>query len=365
MPEQRPFKTSRRTVLVGGAAFAGVASLPAWSMADAARPDASTVLCNAKNGKERLDMNSVTTKDGVEIFYKDWGAGTPIVFSHGWPLSADNWDAQMLFFLERGFRVIAHDRRGHGRSTQTGSGHDMDHYALKGAVHVGHSTGGGEVMHYLARHGESRVAKALIISAVPPPMVKTAGNPGGLPKEVFDALQTQLAANPAQFYYDVPAGPFYGYNRPAAKPSQGVIWNWWRRGMMGGAKAHYDGIAHGVIRKNSTCREANIKYKRQSPRRVPTTSHYVLADDPRPTPPVAPSFRIITLRECRPDDWAGRHRAGKINFSWRVLEEGVFHIDIEVPQQGVRNERVVPGSKVVLQCIGERRTCVEQVFNSN
>jgi non-heme chloroperoxidase len=253
MPEQRPFKTSRRTVLVGGAAFAGIASLPAWSTADEIRPDASTVLHNAKNSKERLDMNSVTTKDGVEIFYKDWGAGIPIVFSHGWPLSADDWDAQMLFFLERGFRVIAHDRRGHGRSTQTGSGHDMDHYAddlatltahldLKGAVHVGHSTGGGEVVHYLARHGDSRVAKAVIISAVPPLMVKTPANPGGLPKEVFDGLQAQLAANRAQFYYDVPAGPFYGYNRPGAKPSQGVIWNWWRQGMMGGAKAHYDGI---------------------------------------------------------------------------------------------------------------------------
>jgi non-heme chloroperoxidase len=198
-------------------------------------------------------MSTITTKDDVEIFYKDWGKGQPIVFSHGWPLSADDWDTQMLFFLGKGFRVIAHDRRGHGRSTQTGGGHDMDHYAddlaaltehldLKDAVHVGHSTGGGEVVHYLARHGESRVAKAVIISAVPPLMVKTAANPGGLPKEVFDGFQEQLAANRAQFYYDVPAGPFYGYNRPGAKPSQGVIWNWWRQGMMGGTKAHYDGI---------------------------------------------------------------------------------------------------------------------------
>ena len=175
------------------------------------------------------------------------------MFSHGWPLSADDWDTQMMFFLGNGFRVIAHDRRGHGRSTQPGDGHDMDHYAddlaaltahldLKDAIHIGHSTGGGEVVHYLARHGESRVAKAAIISAVPPLMLKTEANPTGQPKEVFDGLQAQLAANRAQFYYDVPAGPFYGYNRPGAKSSQGVIWNWWRQGMMGGTKAHYDGI---------------------------------------------------------------------------------------------------------------------------
>jgi non-heme chloroperoxidase len=159
----------------------------------------------------------------------------------------------MLFFLKQGYRVIAHDRRGHGRSTQTGDGHDMDHYAddlaaltkhldLKDAVHVGHSTGGGEVVHYLARQGESRVAKAVMIAAVPPLMVKTESNPGGLPKEVFDNFQAQVATNRAQFYYEVPAGPFYGYNRPGAKAHQGVIWNWWRQGMMGGAKAHYDGI---------------------------------------------------------------------------------------------------------------------------
>jgi non-heme chloroperoxidase len=198
-------------------------------------------------------MPAITTSDGTEIFYKDWGRGHPIVFSHGWPLSADDWDTQMLFFLGKGFRVIAHDRRGHGRSSQTADGHDMDHYAddlaalaahldLKDAVHVGHSTGGGEVARYLARHGESRVAKGVLISSVPPLMVKTEANPGGLPKSVFDGLQAQLAANRAQFYYDLPAGPFYGYNRSGAKPSQGVIWNWWRQGMMGGAKAHYDGI---------------------------------------------------------------------------------------------------------------------------
>ena len=198
-------------------------------------------------------MPTITTKDGTEIFYKDWGKGQPIVFSHGWPLSADDWDNQMLFFLGKGFRVIAHDRRGHGRSMQTGEGHDMDHYAddlaaltdhlnLKDAIHVGHSTGGGEVVHYIARHGQGRVAKAAILSAVPPLMVKTPANPGGLPKEVFDGLQAQLAASRTQFYYDLAAGPFYGYNRPGAKASQAVIWNWWRQGMMGGAKAHYDGI---------------------------------------------------------------------------------------------------------------------------
>ena len=198
-------------------------------------------------------MPTSTTKDGVTIFYKDWGTGQPIVFSHGWPLSADDWDNQMMFFLNHGYRVIAHDRRGHGRSSQTGDGHDMDHYAddlaaltahldLKNAIHVGHSTGGGEVARYIARHGESRVAKAVLISSVPPLMVKTAANPGGLPKEVFDGFQAQVAANRAQFYMDLPTGPFYGFNRPGAKASQGVIENWWRQGMMGGIKAHYDGI---------------------------------------------------------------------------------------------------------------------------
>ena len=198
-------------------------------------------------------MPSINTRDGIEIFYKDWGKGQPIVFSHGWPLSADDWDAQMMYFLNRGYRVIAHDRRGHGRSSQTADGHDMDHYAddlaaltshldLKNAIHVGHSTGGGEVVHYLARHGESRVVKAAIISAVPPLMLKTPANPDGLPKEVFDGFQAQLAASRSQFYRDVAAGPFYNYNRPGAKPSEAVIDNWWRQGMMGGAKAHYDGI---------------------------------------------------------------------------------------------------------------------------
>jgi non-heme chloroperoxidase len=198
-------------------------------------------------------MTTITTKDGVEIFYKDWGKGQPIVFSHGWPLSADDWDAQMLFFLKHGYRVIAHDRRGHGRSTQVSDGHDMDHYAddlaaltahldLKNAIHVGHSTGGGEVAHYLGRHGESRVAKAVLIDAVPPIMVKTPANPGGIPIEVLDGFRKAVADNRAQFYLDFASGPFYGFNRPGVKPIPGVIQNWWRQGMMGGIKAHYDCI---------------------------------------------------------------------------------------------------------------------------
>jgi len=200
-----------------------------------------------------MASNFVTTQDGVDIFYKDWGSGTPIVFSHGWPLSADDWDAQMMFFLERGYRVIAHDRRGHGRSSQVAGGHDMDHYAddlaalvghldLHGAIHIGHSTGGGEVVRYLGRHGEARATRAVIIAAVPPLMVQTEANPGGLPKAVFDDIQQQVATNRAQFYRDLPAGPFYGYNRPGAEPKEGIIQNWWRQGMMGGAKAHYDGV---------------------------------------------------------------------------------------------------------------------------
>ncbi|CAI3124368.1 Non-heme chloroperoxidase [Acinetobacter oleivorans] len=200
-------------------------------------------------------MGYVTTKDGVDIFYKDWGPkDAPVIFfHHGWPLSSDDWDAQMLFFLKEGFRVVAHDRRGHGRSTQVWDGHDMDHYAddvaavvehlgVQGAVHVGHSTGGGEVAYYVARYPNDPVAKAVLISAVPPLMVKTESNPDGLPKEVFDDLQNQLFKNRSQFYHDVPAGPFYGFNRPGAKVSEPVVLNWWRQGMMGGAKAHYDGI---------------------------------------------------------------------------------------------------------------------------
>jgi non-heme chloroperoxidase len=200
-----------------------------------------------------MSSGFVTTSDGTEIFYKDWGKGQPIVFHHGWPLSADDWDAQMLFFLDKGFRVIAHDRRGHGRSSQTETGNEMDTYAadvtalvekldLKDAVHVGHSTGGGEVAHYVARAGKGRVAKAALLGAVPPIMVKSDKNPGGLPIEVFDGFRAALAANRAQFYLDVPTGPFYGFNRAGAKVSEGVIQNWWRQGMMGGTKAHYDCI---------------------------------------------------------------------------------------------------------------------------
>ncbi|AHG47317.1 chloroperoxidase [Rhizobium leguminosarum bv. trifolii CB782] len=200
-------------------------------------------------------MTSITTSDGVQVFYKDWGPKTaqPIVFHHGWPLSSDDWDNQMLFFLGKGFRVIAHDRRGHGRSSQVSDGHDMDHYAsdvaamidyleLRNAIHVGHSTGGGEAARYVARYGKGRVTKLILIAAVPPLMLKTGANPGGLPIEAFDGLRSQLAANRSQFYRDFPSGPFYGYNRPGAEPSQAVISNWWRQGMMGGAKAHYEGI---------------------------------------------------------------------------------------------------------------------------
>jgi non-heme chloroperoxidase len=200
-------------------------------------------------------MATITTNDGNTIFYKDWGpeSAQPIVFHHGWPLSGDDWDTQILYFLANGYRVVAHDRRGHGRSSQVRDGHDMDHYAsdiaavvahldLRNAVHIGHSTGGGEALHYAARHGGGRVAKLVLIGAVPPLMLKTAANPGGLPIDVFDGLRQQLAAGRAQFYREFAGGPFYGYNRPGANVSQPVIDNWWRQGMMGDVKAHYDGI---------------------------------------------------------------------------------------------------------------------------
>jgi non-heme chloroperoxidase len=235
---------SRRKVLIGGSAVMAGMSLPPSVLALSALRPVSTNTGDI--------MPFVKTKDGVEIFYKDWGTGQPIVFHHGWPLSADDWDAQMLFFLHHGYRVIAHDRRGHGRSTQSSAGHNMDTYAadvavltnelnLKDAVHIGHSTGGGEVARYVARYGKGRVAKAVLVSAVPPIMVKNANNPGGLPIEVFDDLRNNLAANRAQFYREVPM-PFYGFNRPGAKVVDGVVDNWWRQGMMGAANAHYDCI---------------------------------------------------------------------------------------------------------------------------
>jgi len=236
-------QTSRRKVMTASVGLAAVASLPLAQSAQAA-PSSSA---------QRTGGGVITVKDGTQIFYKDWGTGQPIVFHHGWPLSSDDWDAQMLFFLSKGYRVIAHDRRGHGRSSQTDSGNEMDTYAadvaalaahldLKDAIHVGHSTGGGEVARYVAKHGKGRVAKAVLIGAVPPIMLKTPANPGGLPIEVFDGFRAALSANRAQFFHDVPAGPFYGFNRPGAKVSEGVIDNWWRQGMMGGAKAHYDCI---------------------------------------------------------------------------------------------------------------------------
>ena len=237
---------NRRDLMAATGLAAAALALPAGAMAQSTSHHASTQ-------QGTLKMTTFKTKDGTEIFYKDWGSGQPIVFHHGWPLSSDDWDAQMLFFVNQGFRVIAHDRRGHGRSTQTATGNDMDTYAadvaelaahlnLRDAVHIGHSTGGGEVVRYVARHGAGRVAKAITLGAVPPIMVKSDKNPGGLPIEVFDGFRAGVAANRAQLYLDVASGPFYGFNRPGAKVSQGTIQNWWRQGMMGGTKAHYDCI---------------------------------------------------------------------------------------------------------------------------
>ncbi|HZZ92216.1 MAG TPA: alpha/beta hydrolase [Usitatibacter sp.] len=237
--------------------FAGVAGAAATAMVPAATFAQAQASIQTSKGETRMSSGYIKTQDGIEIFYKDWGPrdAQPIVFHHGWPLSADDWDNQMLFFGAHGYRVVAHDRRGHGRSTQAASGNDMDHYAadasavvqhldLRNAVHIGHSTGGGEVARYVARFGEpqGRVAKAVLVSAVPPLMVKTGKNTGGTPIAVFDGFREALARNRAQFYLDVASGPFYGFNRPGAEVSQGVIRNWWRQGMMGGALAHYQGI---------------------------------------------------------------------------------------------------------------------------
>jgi non-heme chloroperoxidase len=249
MDEKHQILLSRRQALLAGATLSLATTLPVFA--------ADTLNALQQEGTIPMTENFVTTKDGVEIFYKDWGPkdAQPIVFHHGWPLSSDDWDAQMLFFLLNGYRVVAHDRRGHGRSQQVSEGHDLDHYAadasavfekldLRNAVHIGHSTGGGEVARYVAKFGEpqGRVAKAVLVAAIPPIMVKTEAYPGGLPIEVFDGFRAALAANRAQFFRDVPAGPFYGFNREGATVHEGVIQNWWRQGMMGGAKAHYDGI---------------------------------------------------------------------------------------------------------------------------
>lgn len=240
---------SRRQALLAGAT-----PLAAMAMPSLAFPETAST---KEEELPPMTYNFIETKDGVQIYYKDWGPkeAQPIVFHHGWPLSSDDWDAQMLFFVQHGYRVIAHDRRGHGRSTQVSDGHDMNHYAadasavaehlnLKNAVHIGHSTGGGEVARYVAKFGQpqGRVAKAVLVSAVPPLMLKTDANPGGLPIEVFDGIRKALADNRAQLFLDFPTGPFYGFNRPDAKVYPGVIQNWWRQGMMGSAKAHYDGI---------------------------------------------------------------------------------------------------------------------------
>jgi Predicted hydrolases or acyltransferases (alpha/beta hydrolase superfamily) len=243
------FSLNRRQIIAGLTILGAAPVFPLPASAQDTNP--------LEKGELPMGSGFVKTRDGTEIFYKDWGPkdAQPIHFHHGWPLSSDDWDNQMLFFLANGYRVVAHDRRGHGRSTQVATGNDMDHYAadasavvehldLRNAIHIGHSTGGGEVARYVAKYGEpqGRVAKAVLVSAVPPLMVKTASNPEGTPIEVFDGLRKSLAANRSQFYLDVASGPFYGYNRPGAKVSQGIIENWWRQGMMGGALAQYEGI---------------------------------------------------------------------------------------------------------------------------
>ncbi len=249
-----PSDRQRRQVLALGAGLGTALALPL--AATLVTPSAAQAAPSSPQ-PQGMTMSTITTKDGTTIFYKDWGPknAQPIVFHHGWPLSSDDWDAQLLYFVQRGFRVVAHDRRGHGRSAQVSEGHDMDHYAadafavvehlnLRNAVHIGHSTGGGEVARYVAKHGQpsGRVAKAVLVAAVPPIMAKTAAYPDHLPIEVFDGFRKGVADNRAQMFMDVPTGPFYGFNRPGVKPLPGVINNWWRQGMMGSAKAHYEGI---------------------------------------------------------------------------------------------------------------------------
>lgn len=254
--DPEPDDPGRRAALLAGASLSTLA-LPLTAAFSTPAAEAATRSTSSTHRNQGPTMSTITTKDGTTIFYKDWGPKTaqPIVFHHGWPLSSDDWDAQMLFFVQRGFRVVAHDRRGHGRSAQVSEGHDMDHYAadafavaehlnLRNAVHIGHSTGGGEVARYVAKHGQpaGRVAKAVLVAAVPPIMAKTAAYPDHLPMEVFDGFRKGVADNRAQMFMDVPAGPFFGFNRPGVTPLPGVINNWWRQGMMGSAKAHYDGI---------------------------------------------------------------------------------------------------------------------------
>ncbi len=244
------FHLTRREILAGAASLAAMATIPGRALA-------RNLTTQHATGETIMSSGFIKTDDDTEIFFKDWGPkdAQPIVFHHGWPLSSDDWDAQMLFFLANGYRVVAHDRRGHGRSSQVATGNTIDQYAadasavvehldLRNAVHIGHSTGGGEVARYVAKYGEpqGRVAKAVLVAAIPPLMLKTAANPGGTPIAVFDGFRSALAANRAQFYLDVASGPFYGFNRPNAKVSQGIIENWWRQGMMGGALAQYEGI---------------------------------------------------------------------------------------------------------------------------
>lgn len=247
MPILQDFMIGRRALVAAGGA-ATLAGGLGWSAVSL-----GTIPPKAHKGAD--PMTYITASDGAQIFYKDWGPrdAQPLVFHHGWPLTADEWDNQLLFFLSQGYRVIAHDRRGHGRSTQTDHGNEMDTYAadvaalvalldLKGAVHIGHSTGGGEAAHYAARAKAGTIAKLILVGAVPPVMVKKASNPGGLPVEVFDGFRKALAEDRSQFYLDIASGPFYGFNRDGAKVSQGLIQNWWRQGMVGSAKAHYDCI---------------------------------------------------------------------------------------------------------------------------